>query len=74
MRSTKLYITNRIRKLQNYDWSDENLKKGNEIIDSNIEKALEYFMDAEKLDPLNKEIYLKKGAAFLQIVYYNLTF
>jgi hypothetical protein len=38
------------------------------MANSNLEKALEYFRDAEKLDPLNKEIFLNKGICYMQIV------
>jgi len=34
----------------------------------NIEKAIEYFKDAEKLDQLNKEIYVNRGICYLQLV------
>ncbi len=34
----------------------------------NYEKAIEYFKDAEKLDPLNIDIYIQKGICYLQIV------
>lgn len=36
----------------------------------NYDKALEYLKDAEKLDPLNKEIYMHKGLCFLEQVIY----
>jgi hypothetical protein len=35
---------------------------------SNPEKALEYLRDAEKLDPLNKDIFLNKGICYMQLV------
>jgi len=35
---------------------------------SDIEKAIDYFKDAEKLDPLNKEIYIQKGISYMVIV------
>lgn len=55
--------------MQNYDWADDYVKKGNDMIDiKNYEKAIEYFNDAEKLDALNKEIYYQKGYCFIQMV------
>jgi hypothetical protein len=60
----------RIRKVQNYDWADEYVKKGNDMIEiKNFEKAIEYFNDAEKLDSLNKEIYHQKGFCYIQLVF-----
>ena len=54
-----------MRKVQNYDWSDDCLKKGIDLINSNFfEKAIDYLKDAEKLDPLNKDIYIQKGLAY----------
>ena len=38
---------------------------------NNLEKAIECFKDAEKLDQLNKDIYLKKGMCYLQMVNTN---
>jgi tetratricopeptide (TPR) repeat protein len=39
---------------------------------NNLEKALEYYKDAEKLDPLNKDIYLNKGICYMQLVRFNI--
>ena len=64
-------ILYRIRKGQNYEWADEYIKKGVDAINVNIEKAIEYFKDAEKLDQLNKEIYVHRGMCYLQMVYSN---
>lgn len=59
-----LNLTSRMRKIQNYDWADDCLKKGIDLINSNFyDKAIEYLKDAEKLDPLNKDIYIQKGLA-----------
>jgi hypothetical protein len=33
------------------------------------EKALAHFKDAEKLDPLNKDIYIQKGLVYSGMVY-----
>ncbi len=40
----------------------------------NYEKAIEYFKDAEKLDSLNKEVYIKKGLCYLQLVKIHIIF
>jgi hypothetical protein len=61
-------ILSRIRKGQNYEWADEYIKKGMDAMNANIEKAIEYFKDAEKLDQLNKEIYVHRGMCYLQLV------
>jgi tetratricopeptide (TPR) repeat protein len=62
-------ITFRIRKGQNYDWAEDYLKKGLDMMShNNLEKAIEYLRDAEKLDPLNKDIFLNKGICYMQLV------
>jgi tetratricopeptide (TPR) repeat protein len=63
----------RLRKIQNYDWSDEYYNKGEEMVETNnIEKALDYFKEAEKLDNLNKEIYIRKGLCYIKLVFITL--
>jgi hypothetical protein len=58
-----------MRKVQNYDWADEYIKKGTDMMNvKNYEKALEYFKNAEKLDSLNKDLYIQKGLCYLQLV------
>ena len=65
-----------LRKVQNYDWADDCIQKGKDMLKRysstkdkfDIEKAIENFKDAEKLDPLNKEIYIQKGLAYMVIV------
>jgi tetratricopeptide (TPR) repeat protein len=52
--------------VQNYDWADEYFQKGLDMMDvHNYEKALEHFKDSEKLDSLNKEVYLQKGICYM---------
>lgn len=59
----------RIRKVQNYDWSDEYLKKAQNMIDkNNFDKALEYLNESQKLDDINPEIYEKKGFCYFSKV------
>ena len=41
---------------------------GNTKEKPDIEKAIENFKDAEKLDPLNKDIYIQKGLAYMIMV------
>jgi hypothetical protein len=38
--------------------------------ENNLEKAVDYFKDAEKLDHLNKDIYVNRGACYMQIVFF----
>lgn len=48
----------KIRKVQNYDWSDIYVQKGEEEKRmGNYEKALEYLSEAQSLDPLNNMVY-----------------
>lgn len=54
--------------MQNYDWADDCMQKASDIINSNCEKAISYLDDAEKLDPLNKDIYIQKGLAWFGLV------
>lgn len=35
---------------------------------NNMEKAIESFKDAEKLDALNKDVFIKKGICYMQMV------
>ena len=59
-----------IRKVQNYDWSDEYIRKANDCIDlKNYEKALEHFRDAEKLDSLNNKIFISKALCLIKMVF-----
>jgi tetratricopeptide (TPR) repeat protein len=55
--------------VQNYDWADELIRRGNDYMEmNNLEKSLECFKNAEKLDDLNNDIYLKKGMCYLNLV------
>jgi len=67
MKSNRKYYTlkYRLRKVQNYEWSDEYLKKAQIMMDlHNYDKAIEYLREAQKLDELNHEIFEKKGLCF----------
>lgn len=56
-----------LRKFQNYQWSDECYKKALGMKSINPEKSLEYFKDAIRLDPLNKDLYLNKGILLFKL-------
>lgn len=57
-----------LRKIQNYDWSDEYASKGDYFAQKGLFiLAIENFDEAEKLDPLNPEVYIKKGTAWLKM-------
>lgn len=57
-----------LRKIQNYDWSDEYISKGDYFDQKGLFiLAIENYDEAEKLDPLNTEVYVKKGNACLKM-------
>ncbi len=57
-----------IRKIQNYDWSDEYVNKAKEECEfGNFQKAIELYTEAEKLDPFSGNIYINKANIFLKL-------
>ena len=57
-----------IRKIQNYDWSDEYVNKAKEECEfGNFQKAIELYTEAEKLDPFSGTIYINKANIFLKL-------
>lgn len=66
--NTNPFPYDKIRKVQNYDWSDIYTKKGEEEHKiGNYEKALEYYNEAEALDPLNINVYERRISIYLEL-------
>lgn len=61
----KEFPFNKLRKVQNYEWSDVYVSKAKEEIEKkNYQKAIEYLNEAECLDPLNVSVFEKKIEVF----------
>lgn len=66
--NTNPFPYDKIRKVQNYDWSDIYTQKGEEEHKlGNYEKALEYYNEAEALDPLNINVYERRISIYLEL-------